>query len=74
MICCTYVCKLVFQTTIHIELIFSMFRLQLKGTPMMSVRVTHFSKIYIFLLPSYIVYQNLFCGTLIGPLSIRKLS
>ena len=27
-------------------------------------------KTYIFLLPTYLVYQNLFCGTLICPLSI----
>ena len=45
----------------------------LKGTPLRSGRVTHlkrnFSKTYIFLLPTYLVYQNLFGVTLICPLS-----
>ena len=33
----------------------------------------NFSKTYMFLLPMYLVYQNLFCGTLICPLSIWQL-
>jgi len=45
-----------------------------KGTPMRSGGVTHlkrkYSKTYMFLLPMYLVYQNLFCGTLICPVSI----
>jgi len=50
----------------------------IKGTPLRSGRVTHFkkyffSKTYIFLLPMYLVYQNLYCGTLISPLSIWQL-
>jgi len=41
----------------------------IEGTSLRSGRVTHlksfFSKTYIFLLPTYLVYQSLFCGTLI---------
>ena len=52
-------------------------KLCLKGTPLRSGHVTHlkrfFSKIYIFLLPTYLVYQNWFSGTLICPLSIWQL-
>jgi len=32
-----------------------------------------FSKTYIFLLPTYLVYQKIFCGILICPLSIWQL-
>jgi len=39
------------------------------GTPLRSGHLTHlkrnFSKFYIFLLSMYLVYQNLFCGTLV---------
>jgi len=49
-----------------------------KGTPLRSSRATHFiseiSETYIFLLPMHLVYQNLFCGTLICPLWIWQLS
>jgi len=49
----------------------------IKETPLRSGRITHskrfFSKIYIFLLPTYFVYQNLFCGTLLCPRSIWQL-
>jgi len=48
-----------------------------RETPLRSGRITHlkffFSKTYIFLLPTYLVYQHLFCGTLICPLSIWQL-
>ena len=47
----------------------------IKGTPLRSCRVTHikFTKVYTFLLPMHLEYQNLFCGTLICPLSIWQL-
>ena len=52
------------------------YTLTLKDTPLRSVwlcdsrKKDFFSKTYIFLLPMYLVYQNLFCGILICPLSI----
>jgi len=51
---------------------------RLKGLwTLRSGHVTHlkrfFLKRYMFLLPTYLVYQNLFCGTLICPLSIWQL-
>ena len=51
--------------------------MKLKGTPLRSGRVKHlkrcFSKTCIFFLPTYLVYQNLFCGTLICVWSIWHL-
>jgi len=51
--------------------------LYIKGTSLRSGRVTHlkrkFSKTYIFLLPTFLVYENLFCSTLICALSIWQL-
>jgi len=49
----------------------------LKGTPLRYGRVTHLKRFFFenlyFLLPAYIVHENLFCGTIICPLSIWQL-